>query len=199
MNEVPACPAGALGDLAKPLDFRIQALLADQSVAPVEDGAAVPLLFPPQGGRVLFIGVRATNVDGCALRLTGALRDPSSQQVRFETRSINLIPTGDGWGQSGVVDATHGAAISNFANVPVCPNQWASGNVYDQPYRLEVTVEDRQGARKLTKFAQVTPVCAEPANAAQCSCICKAGYILGQACDQADATATATADGGDAN
>ncbi len=182
-SEAAACAAGVLGDLAKPPDFAIQVLLPDQSIGSVEDGGSVPLLFPPQGGRVVFVGVRATNIDGCAMKLTGALRDPSTRQVRFETRTINLVATGDGWGQSGVVDATHGAAIANFANVPVCPNQWATRNVYGQPYALEVTIEDRQSTRSLTKIVQVTPECAEPENASQCACICMAGYVLGQTCD----------------
>jgi hypothetical protein len=73
------------------------------------------------------------------------------------------------------------AAISNFANIPVCPNEWASTNVYGNAYGLEVTIQDR-GGRQLTKKIKVTPQCGEPTNLDECLCECAAGYILGQPC-----------------
>ena len=102
-------------------------------------------MFPPQGGQVIFVGIRATNVDGCALQLTGALRDLATQEVRVDSRTVDLIPRGDGWGVSGMRDI--GLGVANFANVPVCPNEWSSTNIYGTVYGLEVTAQDRGGAR----------------------------------------------------
>jgi len=96
---------------------------------PVQSGGTVPLVTPPQGGRVIFLGVRATNVDPCAVKITGAIRDPATKQVRVDARTVNLSPSGDGYGVS--VDSS----ISSFANVPVCPNEWASTDAFDQPSR----------------------------------------------------------------
>jgi hypothetical protein len=175
------CPVGFLGGAGGAPDFDIQVLQADDTVAIVKDGGAVPMLLPPQGGRVIFAGVRATNIDGCALQVTGVLRDLTTQRVTFESRTINLTSTGDGWGASAVSAASLSAAISSFSNIPVCPNQWSATDVYGHAYGLEVTIRDRE-KRELTKKIEVTPECGQPANLGECLCICRAGYVLGQAC-----------------
>lgn len=176
-----SCPVGFLGDGGPP-DFTVTVLRADDSVVPVAQGDMVPMLFPPQGGRVIFVGVDATNVDGCQLQLTGAVRDLKTQEVRVDSRTINLIPVGGGHGVSGKTGESVAAAIANFANVAVCPNEWSSTNLYGALYGLEVTVKDKEG-RQLTKKLDVTPFCGEPARAAECECICQGGYVLGQECD----------------
>ena len=187
------CTTGFLGDASSPdLDFLI--VHADNSVVPLHDGDRVPMIFPPQGGRVIFVGVRATNVDGCAVKLTGALRDEASRQVRFDTRTVNLVSTGDGWGASVAANASAAGAIASFANIPACPNQWSTTDVYGNKYRLEVTVKDRLG-HELTKATEVVPECGEPDRLAECRCICKAGYVLGESCADAG---PANADGGGA-
>jgi hypothetical protein len=178
------CPVGFLGDEAGAPDFDMQILEADETVAPLADGDSIPMILPPQGGRVVFVGVRATNVDGCGLQLTGALRDLATQQVRVDSRTINLIDTHDGYGVSGMASSSVASAIADFSNVPLCPNEWSSTNVYGTVYGLEVTIQDREG-RQLTKKIHVTPECGEPDNLSECLCICKGGYVLGQACRDA--------------
>jgi len=175
------CPVGFLGDGGTP-DFTVTVLRADDSVVPIAQGDTVPMLFPPQGGRVIFVGVDATNVDGCGLQLTGAVRDLKTQEVRVDSRTINLIAIGGGHGVSGKTGESVAAAIANFSNVAVCPNEWSSTNLYGTLYGLEVTVRDKEG-RQLTKKLNVTPECGEPARLAECECICQAGYVLGQECD----------------
>ena len=178
------CRAGFLGSAAASPDFDIQVLLADNTVATIDDGGSVPMMMPPQGGRVIFAGVRATNVDGCGLQLTGALRDLATGRVTFDSRTINLTATGDGWGASATAAAPDAAAIGSFSNIPVCPNEWSARDLFGHPYGLEVTVVDRE-KRQLTKKIQVTPECARPDDLGQCQCICMAGYILGQTCGDA--------------
>jgi hypothetical protein len=175
------CRTGFLGSDAAAPDFDFQVLLADGTVAALADGATVPILEPPQGGRVIFVGVHATNVDGCALQLTGALRDLSTQEATVDGRTVNLVPTGDGWGVSGLTGAAVSSDFANFANIPVCPNEWSPTNIYGTVYGLEMTIQDREG-RELTKKIVVTPQCGEPATLAVCLCICKGGYVLGESC-----------------
>lgn len=175
------CPVGFLGDEAGAPDFDMQVLEADETVAPLNSGDSVPMILPPQGGRVIFVGVRATNVDGCGLQLTGALRDLTTNQVRVDSRTVNLIDTGDGYGVSGTPNTAASTAIASFSNIPVCPNEWSPTNVYGTVYGVEVTILDR-GGRTLTKKIQVTPECGEPQYLAQCLCICKGGYVLGESC-----------------
>ena len=172
---------GFLGDAAGSPELEIQVLLADDTIAAVQDGDSVPMLLPPQGGRVICAGVRATNVDACAVQLRGALRNPSTSAVMFDMRTINLTPAGDGWGASATSATSISEAIASFSNIPTCPNSWSSTDVYGNAYALEVTIVDR-GKRELTKTVQVTPECGQPENLAECLCICKAGYVTGQAC-----------------
>jgi hypothetical protein len=172
---------GFLGDPASPPALDLLVLRADDTVAPLADGDHVPMLFPPQGGRVIFVGVRVTNVDACGLQLTGALRDEATRQVSLDSRTVDLVPTGDGYGASAAGSEPVTAAIASFANVPTCPNQWASTDIFGHEFGLEVSIKDR-GGRTMTKAIHVTPECGEPENLGECLCICAAGYVLGQMC-----------------
>jgi hypothetical protein len=101
---------------------------------------------------------------------------------------VNLAAVTDGWGTS--TDSN----ISTFANVPICPNEWASTDAYGNPFDLIVSVQDR-GGRTAMKTIQVTLACAEPDKAAECLCICKGGYVLGQPCPDAGVDMDASGDG----
>lgn len=181
-----ACTGGFLGDASAPIAFDITAVNASYDTEDLADGGTISLIQPVQGGRVLFVGVRATNVSACNLTLTGALRDPKSQQVRFDTRPINLIPTGEGWGVTGKIGEDVSGLVSNFANVPVCANEWSTTNVDGNVYSLEVTLKDQNG-RMLEKVLQVTPVCDTPGQAAiDCACLCRADYSAQSECPAAD-------------
>jgi hypothetical protein len=183
-NPSMPCGTGFLGDSTASPELEVQVLGADNSITTISDGASVPMLLPPQGGRVIFAGVRATNVDGCALQLRGALRDLGTSAVMFDMRTVNLTPTGDGWGASATSATSISEAIASFSNIPVCPNNWSSTDIYGHTFGLELTIIDR-AKRQLTKTLQVTPECAQPENFSECSCICKAGYVTGQACGDA--------------
>jgi hypothetical protein len=182
------CATGFLGSASAAPSLEILAVQPDDSVAALADGGALALMLPPQGGRVVFVGARATNVDGCGLQLTGALRDETSRQVRVDSRTINLIATGGGWGASGV--GVLAGNISSFSNIAACPNQWSTTDVFGHDYLLEVSIEDR-GGRTAARSIHVTPYCGEPASAAECACVCSAGYVLGQDCPLPDGGATA--------
>jgi len=188
-DAAPVCGVGFLGDNGKPIDFEFRVVGGDAIDKPLKDGDDVQLVFPPQGGRVIFVGVRATNIDPCAVQLSGAIRDVSTKQVRVDARTINLNPDGTGWGTSGTTSQSLIAAVSNYSNIPLCPNQWSATNVFDTQYELEVTLKESnhgtlEKARSLTKTIHVTPRCSEPGQLApECRCICHANYQLGEMCN----------------
>lgn len=172
------CKLAFLGDPAKDIELELIALDADYHAVKVADGDAIALMFPPQGGRVIFAGVRATNVDPCAVKITGALRDLATQQVRVDTRTVNLEAQEGGWGASADDD------IASFSNIPICPNQWSETDVYGADYELSVTLTERS-KRAVTVTRTVKPACSEPAYEAECRCICRGGYKLGETCADA--------------
>ncbi|MEZ4298490.1 MAG: hypothetical protein R3B70_26295 [Polyangiaceae bacterium] len=180
-SEGGACKLEYVGNTDAAIELEVVALDPDYVAQPFVEGGDLSILYPPQGGRVVFVGVRAKNLDPCAVRLTGVLRDPASMQVRVDTRTVNLDPTADGWGESDAGD------ISTFSNIPVCPNSWAETDVFDQTFTMEVHVKDRTGKEADAIFNAV-PRCNEAKVVdgldlqKDCLCICKQGYITGEMC-----------------
>jgi hypothetical protein len=133
------------------------------------------------------VGVRAINLDGCGVQITGALRDLSTQQIRADGRTLNLDREADGWGTSGhgtSAKIEESALIGNYSNIPLCPNSWADANIFDQAFELEVLVQDRH-KKQVSKKIKVTPRCAEPGTKeSACRCLCKKGYVLGETCGE---------------
>jgi len=169
------CKLPYIGDPNAEMIMDVVSLGPNGKMKPVEDGSDVTLIFPEQGGRVVFVGVRARNVDPCAARIAGALRDPISKQVRIDYRIVNLQIAPDGYGQSDIGDTF------SFANIPVCPNQWSDQDIMDAPYELTISLTDKDG-RKSTKVLQVTPRCDEPGQVGGCHCQCDSDYVLGMMC-----------------
>jgi hypothetical protein len=181
------CPTGYLGDPNKEAVIELRALKADGTDVPLNDGDDLAVLFPPQGGRVSFVGVRALNVDGCGMQIVGALRDPVTKQIRLDGRTVNLRREPDGWGTTGRGTTTNieeSAEIGDYSNIPLCPNQWADQDVFDVGFELEVVITDRL-KKTTTKKINVVPRCAEPGEKEiACRCLCRNGYVLGETCGE---------------
>ena len=172
---IGGCTLPYVGDPNAPMEVEVVALGPNGKLHPITDGSDITLMFPPQGGRVVFAGVRARNVNPCGVRLAGALRDPMSKQVRIDNRIINLQIASDGYGQSNIAD------IFTFANIAACPNQWSDQDLMDVPYELTLSLTDKD-ERKVTQVIQVIPRCDEPGQIGGCRCQCDADYVLGMPC-----------------
>lgn len=147
------------------------------ALAPVSDGDALPLVVAPQGGEVLVVGVRATNIDGCSVTLSTSMIVPSTGAVAaFERRPVTLQLAADGW-----FEPKNPTGLADFANVPACPIAGLEQAVDGEPYLLTVQVDDFAG-RHGQASATVVPSCGTAANAAICRCQCGAGYVLGSRC-----------------
>lgn len=167
-----------VGDPSQPAEIQLVHHTESGVVAPITDQGEVPLILPPQGGKVMLIGVRARNLDGCPLTIATAIIDPCTEAVvAFERRPVVLQPTGDGW-----LEPLQPAEISNYSNLPACPRASLTRDVHGQPYTLRVSVEDKD-KRKVQQDVTITPTCSQPEFAEQCRCECSQGYVLGGACD----------------
>ncbi|MFO0722130.1 MAG: hypothetical protein U1E65_00015 [Myxococcota bacterium] len=159
-------------------------------------GGQVPLLLPPQGGKVIFVGVRAKNIDGCPVTISASIRDQCTQSlIAHEERPVTLESTGDGWLTPKIPDA-----LENYSNLPACPRAALDRDVNNEPYQLEIKIEDKKG-RTATTAITVVPVCNTPDQQAQCECECAADYRQGASCtgehpDSGVPAGTCRSDGG---
>jgi hypothetical protein len=178
----PACKLSYIGDKDADIELEVVTLDPSYKAHPFADGGDGSILIPPQGGRVIFVGVRAKNLDPCGVLLKGAVRDLSTMQLRLDTRNVNLDPTDDGWCESDETD------ISTFSNIPVCSNSWASTDIFDQTFQLIVSVKDRDD-KKLEKTFNIVPRCDEMKVQEgidiqkECLCTCQADYTTDIMCD----------------
>jgi hypothetical protein len=173
-----------LGDASKPAELEVVYRTADGMTVSASDMATIPLIQPPQGGKVLFVGARARNVDGCGLTLATALVDPGTGAVvSLERRPVTLEPTGDGW-----MRPKRPTEASNYSNLPACPRADIDRSIEGEVYELRVSISDSAG-RKAQTSIRVIPTCGEPELAELCHCECSKDYRLGAGCTE-DAGAT---------
>lgn len=167
-----------VGDPNAPLEVEPIYRTVAGEMAPLADGGDVPLILPPQGGKVFLVGVRARNLDVCSVRISAAVIDDcGGRVVARDGRPVFLVPDADGW---AVPRQPH--ELSDYANVPACPSFGTDRDVNGEKYRLVLSIVDG-GGRTVDLERQVVPICAEPQFAAQCECECDRSYILGRACE----------------
>ncbi|MBI4820986.1 MAG: hypothetical protein HY791_32275 [Deltaproteobacteria bacterium] len=184
--EPTSCP---MGDLSLPIEAHIVHRNEDAQLELTEQNGEIPLIQPPQGGKVLFVGVRAKNLDGCGVRISASLRDPcSGLLVSLERRPVDLALSADGFGEPARPET-----IDNFSNLPACPRAGTDRDLFGQTYLLRVTIEDRDG-RKAEASLAVVPRCADPTREL-CECECRSDYVLGESCGaRPDAGTSSTAE-----
>jgi hypothetical protein len=176
------------GSEAAPPEMIIVHQTASGTIAVTMAEGTVPLIQPPQGGRVIFVGARARNVDGCPINISSLLRDPCTNRiVGYETRDVLMKPTGDGWIEPEFPDQ-----LANYSNLAACPVGAATRNINGERYVLEVRLTDVAG-RTVEQHIPVTPACAQPENRDECVCLCRAKFVLGACPEMTDAgVATST-------
>lgn len=176
---VSACPSNDcfIGDQSKDPEIGLVYRSSDGVMHELAAGGQVPLILPPQGGKVMFIGVRAKNIDGCPVTLTASLRDQCTNNlVALEERPVTLEATGDGWLTPKVP-----TALENYSNLPACPRASIDRDINNEPYELTIKVEDKTGRKGSVKM-MVTPACMDSSEKDQCECECAAEYRQGLAC-----------------
>lgn len=165
-----------VGDLAAAPELELVSLDDAFAQRPLADGDELALVTPPQGGKVVFVGMRIKNVDLCGATIQAALRDPcTGRVVGIERRPVRWRVAPD-----GLAEPLDPQAISDYTNVAACPNAALSRDVDGSPYQLEVRFYPPGGAPAIERILEVTPRCA--ADDEQCRCECDSEYRLGEAC-----------------
>ncbi len=178
-----ACEVAFIGDPAASIEV-LPGVPDMGTFVELHDGDALPLVTPPQGGHVSFVGAEARNIDPCRVHIAATLRSPSTMRiVTEESRDIAMFPLPSGWAEPNLAD------ISSVANVPLCPD-YHEESIVDVTYLLQVRLVDTRGE----KFAgealrMVIPRCLEddPYRNALCRCECRGNYTLGSCANPLDA------------
>lgn len=178
--QAPACVGAYLGDEAAPMELELFYLGEDLLPHELPACGAIDIVEPPQGGRVLFVGVRAKNLDPCDTKMAGALRDPGDDSISgVENRSTQFRPVAGraGWGETSAGGDTENG-FRYVANIPVCPNMTTNGRDIQQLVGLlEISLTDKRG-KKGSLRRSVVPRCAQSdaRKRATCECLCEADY-----------------------
>jgi hypothetical protein len=178
------------GDPQAELEMEIVCRDEGAAVLPVDEDARLPLMPAPQGGHIVLIGVRTNNLEGCNLKLSGALVDVETRAVvSLERRPVTMAVASDGW-----LEAKHPEAASSYLNIAACPHASLSRPINDQTYELQVTVTDQKN-RTIQASTTVVPTCSSDS----CQCECAKDYKLGGGCGSDDGAGGAGNPGGAGN
>ena len=160
-----------VGDITAPPELQIVYRAPGGTAEPLADGGTLPLTVPPQGGHVVFVGLRVRNVDLCGSSIQAALRHPTTDRVAgFERRPVAWVIAADGFAEPAQPDQ-----ISDYANVPLCPNANIDQDIFDVPWDLEVRFYDASDMATQVDLT-VTPSCDQAINPAYCRCECAMGF-----------------------
>jgi hypothetical protein len=164
-NDTPC--TSFIGSESIATEMTIVARTVEGSAMAVVEGGPIPVLGAPQGGDVMFAGVRARNLNGCGVNVTAALRDEGTDRIiGLDGRPVNLTPGPDGWGMP-----SDPIGLSDWANIPVCPSAAATRSVVGSAYLLQFTLTD-QGGRTAQASLHVIPFCGDPQTAGYCTTLC---------------------------
>jgi hypothetical protein len=169
-SDPPAGPDAmpcSVGDPSDAPEMQVIERTVDGEIAPLEDGGDLQLLVPPQGGHVALVGVRIKNVDLCSSTIQAALKDPVSGRVAgIERRPVAWRVAADGF-----AEPSQPQEISDYANVPLCPNANLAQDIDGNPWTLEVRFYDAQEDATEVVLT-VTPTCEGTLDIAYCECEC---------------------------
>lgn len=160
----PTC--GVVGDATRPAEIQL-IYRTETGAMPVVDQGTLPLVDPPQGGKVLLVGLRVRNVDLCDATIQIAIKDPADARViGYERRSITWRIAPDGFAEPS--EPTY---FYDYANVPVCPNGNLSKNVDGNPWLLEARLYEAETIAAQATVT-ITPTCDAAPDPDLCRCEC---------------------------
>ncbi len=149
---------------------------ATMTLQPVHDGDPADLVFPPQGGHVMFVGGRIRNGRETTVQLDGRLLSLDGATLYGQNaRTVELLPAGE---DTLIPDLR---SYTNVSNIAVCPNN-ARIDFFGNSYLLELRVTELASRRSGTARNRVVLACRQKDAKAQalCQCQCAASYLFGK-------------------
>ncbi|MSP61900.1 MAG: hypothetical protein EXR72_16520 [Myxococcales bacterium] len=155
-----------------------QYALATMTQAPLAAGDPVDLVYPPQGGHVLFVGVRVRHLQEGVVELRGHLREGEGGAILGEdVRTLTMLQTFED--PSVWTPDLH--SYTGVSNIPACPD-YGPIDRHGRPYLLELIVTEVRSRRVGVGKVTVTPSCrqADAMAKERCVCECGANFVIGK-------------------
>jgi hypothetical protein len=149
----------------------------DMTLVDLHDGDTIDLLYPPQGGFVLFAGAKVRHLAESVVELRGRLLGLDGTPHGEDVRTVAMITS-----LSDPTIATPDLkSYLSVANIPVCPST-STTDLYDKMYLLEVQVTELQSKRVGVGRRMVTASCrqSDATQLALCRCECGANFMIGK-------------------
>ena len=128
---------------------------AAMTLTDLPSGAPIDLVFPPQGGFVLFVGGRVHNLADGNVEMRARMIDPGSQAVIAENTRVVALKRDAADATSWIPDLR---SYQNVPNVTMCPST-STTNLFDVPLTLEVTVTELTSGLVGTATVPSVPSC----------------------------------------
>jgi len=140
----------------------------------VAPGGPLDLVFPPQGGFVLFVGGRVHGLDDGNVQMRARMIDPASQAIVAENTRVLALKRDAADATSWIPDLR---SYQNVPNVTMCPST-STTNLFDVPLTLEVTVTELTSGLVGTATVPSVPSCrqTDARQLALCKCECAGNW-----------------------
>jgi hypothetical protein len=147
---------------------------AAMTLTDLAPGGPIDLVFPPQGGFVLFVGGRVRGLDDGNVEMRAQMIDPGSQAVIAENKRVVTLQRDAADAGSWIPDLR---SFQNVPNVTMCPSTSAT-DVFDVPLTLQLTVTELSSGRVGMATLSTVPSCrqTDPKQLALCKCECAANW-----------------------
>jgi hypothetical protein len=140
----------------------------------LQAGAPMDLVFPPQGGFVLFVGGRVHNLSDGNVEMDARMLDPATQAVIAENKRVVTLQRDPADASTWLPDLR---SYQNVPNVTMCPST-STTDLFDVPLTLEVTVTELVSKRVGTAMLATVPSCrqTDARQLALCKCECAGNW-----------------------
>jgi hypothetical protein len=137
-------------------------------------GGPIDLVFPPQGGFVLFVGARVRGLDNGNVEMRAQMIDPTSQAVIAENKRVVTLQRDPADAASWIPDLR---SFQNVPNVTMCPSTSATDR-FGVPLTLALTVTELSSSRAGMATLSTVPSCrqSDAKQLALCQCECGANW-----------------------
>ena len=148
------------------------------TLADLVAGGPIDLVFPPQGGFVLFVGGRVHNLGDGNVEMRARVIDPGSQALIAQDKRVVTLQRDAADASTWIPDLR---SFQNVPNVTMCPSALAT-DLFDVSLTLELTVTELSSQRVGMSTLSTVPSCrqTDARQLALCKCECAGNWTPGK-------------------